>query len=79
MRSSPVRLGDLVDGPLAVVDVVQRENGEAARERAHGERVRFHAPLSRDLRTVCGLSRRGRHCRSSSVTRSQTVRYQRYY
>ena len=31
--------GDLVDGPLAVVDVEQREDGEAARERAHGERV----------------------------------------
>ena len=39
MRRRPVLRGDLVDGPLAVVDVEQREDGEAARERAHGERI----------------------------------------
>ena len=35
----PRLLGHLVDGPLAVVDVEQAEDGEAARQRAHGEGV----------------------------------------
>ena len=35
----PCVRGDLVDRPLAVVDVEQREDREAACERTHGERI----------------------------------------